>query len=82
VRLGAGREQKDAPIDYLAGVVLHRKVGDRVEAGEELYTVRTSNDARLDEGADRVLAAYAFSGDEVPRPSLAPERLIELEPAA
>lgn len=38
--LGAGRETKDGPIDYGAGIFLHKKQGDMAEAGEllaELY---------------------------------------------
>jgi len=34
--LGAGRTTVDTPIDYGAGVVLHRKVGDLVEEGSHL----------------------------------------------
>jgi thymidine phosphorylase len=39
VRLGAGRVSKGAPIDHTVGVVVHRKSGERVEAGEPLATV-------------------------------------------
>jgi pyrimidine-nucleoside phosphorylase len=39
VRLGAGRVSKGAPIDHAVGVVVHRKSGERVEAGEPLATV-------------------------------------------
>ncbi len=41
VELGAGREKKDDPVDYGAGIVLLRKTGDPVRAGEpiaELYS--------------------------------------------
>jgi len=34
VRLGAGREKKGDPIDHRTGIVLHAKVGDRVERGQ------------------------------------------------
>jgi len=34
VHLGAGREKKGDPIDHRTGIVLHAKVGDRVERGE------------------------------------------------
>ncbi|MDD3340929.1 MAG: thymidine phosphorylase [Bacilli bacterium] len=37
--LGAGRETKQDKIDYGVGVVLHKKIGDRVNQGEVLYTV-------------------------------------------
>src|SRR5258706_11637229 len=34
VRLGAGREKKGDPIDHRTGIVLHAKVGDRVDRGQ------------------------------------------------
>lgn len=37
--LGAGRATKDAVIDLAVGVVLHKKVGDRVEKGESIATI-------------------------------------------
>ena len=33
--LGAGREKKGDPIDHSVGVVVHHKVGDRLEAGQK-----------------------------------------------
>jgi thymidine phosphorylase len=40
VRIGAGRLLHGAAIDHAAGVVLHRRVGDPVDAGEPLAEVR------------------------------------------
>lgn len=34
--LGAGRETKDSQIDFAAGIILKKKVGDYVEAGESM----------------------------------------------
>ncbi len=39
VFLGAGREKKGDPIDHAVGVVIHCKVGERVEAGQPLFTI-------------------------------------------
>lgn len=39
MRLGAGRETTDSEIDLAAGVYLHKKVGDAVQAGESLATL-------------------------------------------
>lgn len=47
VVLGAGRETKDSAIDYSAGLVLHKKYGDKVEAGDELVTLYTSKESAL-----------------------------------
>jgi pyrimidine-nucleoside phosphorylase len=48
VRLGAGREKKGEPIDHRTGIVLHAKVGDRVERGQpyaDVYVAGKSGDA-------------------------------------
>ena len=42
VRLGAGREKKGDPIDHRTGIVLHAKVGDRVERGEAYADVHVA----------------------------------------
>ncbi len=42
--LGAGRTKKENAIDYGAGVVLNKKLGDRVEKGEVIATLYSSNE--------------------------------------
>lgn len=44
MRLGAGRETFDDVIDMSAGIVLNKKVGDKVEKGETLCVVHTNKD--------------------------------------
>ncbi|MFI7633008.1 thymidine phosphorylase [Nonomuraea sp. NPDC049400] len=39
LHLGAGRLAKDAPIDRAVGVVLHKRVGDRVARGEPIADI-------------------------------------------
>lgn len=48
--LGAGRVTKESPIDLGAGVVLTRKAGEWVEAGEPLLQLYGSNKEMLAEG--------------------------------
>ena len=43
--LGAGRETKESEIDFTAGIIIKKKVGDYVEAGEVMATMYTSNEA-------------------------------------
>ena len=44
MRLGAGRETFDDVIDMSAGIVLRKKVGDKVAKGETLCVVHTNKD--------------------------------------
>ena len=62
--LGAGREKKEDSIDYSAGIILNKKVGDYVKAGELLATLYTSKQETFDE-SERILL-NAIKIDEKP----------------
>lgn len=51
VLLGAGRASKEDAIDFTAGIVLACAAGDRVTAGQTLYTLYAADPARLAAGA-------------------------------
>jgi len=61
VELGAGRAKKGDPIDYAVGLIVHRKVGDQVRAGESLFTVHANDEAKLAAAEKRLLAAVEWS---------------------
>lgn len=42
--LGAGRATKEDVIDLAVGLVLHKKVGDKVEAGESILTIYSNRE--------------------------------------
>ena len=67
LELGAGRARKTDIIDPAVGVVVHRKVGDRVEAGGALFTVHANDESQLAR-AVAVLAGAPALGDEAPQP--------------
>src|SRR5439155_12371138 len=46
-RLGAGRARKEDPVSAGAGVLIHRRGGDAVRAGDVLLELRTENESRL-----------------------------------
>ncbi len=61
VGLGAGRSQKSDPIDHAVGFLIHKKVGDKVEAGEPLFEIHANDEAKLAEARRTTLSAYGFS---------------------
>ena len=67
VALGAGRARKSDPVDHAVGFVIHRKVGDRIERGDPLFTIHANDREKLDEARQAVLAAHAFSSEPVER---------------
>ena len=48
-KLGAGREKKEDKIDYTAGIVLNKKIGDFVEKGEKIATLYSSKIENMEE---------------------------------
>ncbi len=61
VMLGAGRETKDSPIDYKAGIMLRKKTGDYVNKDDTLAVFYTSNKAFLKNSQEHFLDALKFS---------------------
>jgi thymidine phosphorylase len=70
MRLGAGRERKEDPIDHAVGIVVHAKPGDAVAAGDALAHVHARAAAAAEAAAAEVLAAYDFADAAVERPPL------------
>ncbi len=63
--LGGGRRRKGDPIDHAVGVLVHRKVGERVVEGEPLFTVHANQREQLEIASARILSAHKFSSDKV-----------------
>jgi len=61
VMLGAGRQRKSDTVDHSVGVLVHRKVGDWVEAGQALFTVHARSQAELEAAREALLAACTWS---------------------
>ena len=71
VLLGAGRSRKEDALDYGAGIMLHKKYGDPVRAGETIGVLYASREELLEPAAKKFLSACAI---EKERPE--PEPLI------
>jgi len=66
--LGAGRERLDAPIDHAVGLIVHKKVGERVARGDVLCTLYYNSRERLPRAVEQVRAAFAI-GPSAPPPA-------------
>jgi thymidine phosphorylase len=66
-RLGAGRARKEDPVSIPAGVILHRRRGDAVRAGDVLYELRAEDPARMAAGCEAASSAVTI-GPERPAP--------------
>ena len=66
VMLGAGRTVKDGPIDYSAGIVMHKKTGDAVRMGERIATLYASDESLFTNAAQTYLAAITI-GNTAPK---------------
>jgi pyrimidine-nucleoside phosphorylase len=66
VTLGAGRASKADTIDHAVGLVIHHKVGDRIDQGAPLFTVHANDEKKLEEARRRVLEAHVIADQPVP----------------
>ena len=65
VILGAGRETKDSVIDHSAGIVLVKKLGDKVEIGDTLAVLHTNNKDAIPAAEAKFLGAISMSDEPV-----------------
>lgn len=62
--LGAGRETKDSEIDLAVGIVLEKKVGDKVKKGETLAVLHVDDEKNLEEAKSKLAAAFSYSKEK------------------
>jgi len=65
VLLGGGRERAEDAVDHAVGMVLHKKVGDKVTKGETICTIHYNSEERLRRAETLVKESYQIS-DEPP----------------
>jgi pyrimidine-nucleoside phosphorylase len=65
VILGGGRERKEDSVDPSVGIVLHKKVGDRITAGEPIATIYYNSEPKA-ERARQLIEASCEIADAPP----------------
>ncbi|SIO65402.1 thymidine phosphorylase [Singulisphaera sp. GP187] len=73
--LGAGRARVDSVVDPAVGLVLDKKVGDPVEAGERLGTVHVNDESRLAQAVAMIHDAVTIGDLRLEPDSLIVERI-------
>ncbi len=72
-KTGAGRETKEDEIVLSAGIVLNKKVGDKVVEDEVLATFYGNDLRKVKDGLEEAKSAFEISDEEVTRPELIKE---------
>lgn len=67
-RLGAGRSRKEDQVDLAAGVVWHARPGDKIAAGDKLFTLHTGNPELFEVALGALDGGYDI-GPEPPAPA-------------
>jgi thymidine phosphorylase len=71
VILGGGREKKEDSVDPAVGIVVHKKIADKVAAGEPLCTIHCHSDAQGARAKRLLQESYEITAAPPPhKPSL------------
>jgi pyrimidine-nucleoside phosphorylase len=71
VILGGGRERKEDSVDPAVGIVVHKKIGDKVTTGESLCTIHCHSDAQAARAKTLLQESYQIAAlAPAHRPSL------------
>lgn len=65
-RMGAGRRQKSDVIDPAVGFIMKKRIGDRVNEGEEIAQIHARDNASFERAKCDILTALTFSDAPVP----------------
>ena len=70
MKLGGGREIKESSIDLSVGILIRKKVGDPVMAGETIAELYANDESKLQAAVEELAAAYCYSDTPVEKTKL------------
>ena len=76
-RLGAGRARAEDPVVHAAGIDLHVKPGDRVAAGQPLFTLLGNDEARFARALDALEGSWQIGAEPPASAPLVLERITD-----
>lgn len=65
VELGAGRVRKEDSIDHAVGIIVERKIADKIEKGETLAYIHANDEEKGKEAARKLKETYKITNQEV-----------------
>ena len=68
--LGAGRIRKEDSIDNAVGIVLNKKVSDKVEKEDALVTIYANSKEKLEEARKKLLEVIKIENEEIEEPRM------------
>ncbi len=68
--LGGGRETKDSVIDLAVGIIMDKKIGDKVKKGDTLATIYANDQEKANKAVDMILESYEFSKECIAVPKV------------
>lgn len=68
--LGGGRETKETEIDLSVGVILKKKIGDKLEKGEIIAEIHGNDMEKVMRAEEILLETFTFSDEPVMKPAL------------
>ncbi len=67
---GAGRMKKEDIIDYQAGIVIYKKIGEQVAEGDKVIEIFSNNKDKLKRAADVLMNSYKITKENVTAPKI------------
>lgn len=67
---GAGRVRKDQQVDFGAGLILYKKIGDPCEEGDTLAAVYSNDDDHLEQAVNQLTTCFMIGAEQPERPTL------------
>lgn len=71
--LGAGRTKAEDAVDFGAGIILEKKIGDKVKRGGIIASLYAASPLKINEGRKMFMKALEISGSKVKKPIIIKE---------
>ncbi len=68
--MGAGRINKEDKIENEVGITFHKKIGDKVDAGQTLAIIYSNNKEKAENAVEKLKKAYEVIYERIRKPKV------------